>query len=80
MKSFERKFFELSHACIRGLYARGFLRQPEERWMMGDCLIFTSPDVPSVPGIGWHRDIQHGAAGYDYSYNYPLNFQRSPYI
>jgi hypothetical protein len=36
--------------------------------------------VPSVPGIGWHRDIQHGAAGYDYSYNYPLNFQRSPYI
>ena len=46
-------------------YTRGFLRQPEERWMMGDCLIFTSPDVPSAPGIGWHRDIQHGAAGYD---------------
>jgi hypothetical protein len=48
--------------------------------MMGDCLIFTSPDVPSVPGIGWRRDIQHGAAGYNYSYNYPLNFRRSPYI
>jgi hypothetical protein len=30
---------------------------------MDDCPIFTSPDVPSVPGIGWHRDIQHGAAG-----------------
>ena len=36
-------------------YARGFLRQPEERWMMGDCLIFCSPDVEGVPGIGWHR-------------------------
>jgi len=45
-------------------YTRGFLRQPEERWMMGDCLIFTSPNVPAVPGIGWHRDIQVGAAGY----------------
>jgi hypothetical protein len=56
-EKFERKSFELSHACIRELYTRGFLRQPEERWMMGDSLIFTSPDVPSVPGIGWHRDI-----------------------
>ncbi len=45
-------------------YTRGFLRQPEEKWMMGDCLIFTSPNVPDVPGIGWHRDIQQGAAGY----------------
>ena len=32
--------------------------------MMGDCLIFTSPDVKDVPGIGWHRDIQRGAAGF----------------
>lgn len=45
-------------------YTRGFLRQSEEKWMMGDCLIFTSPDVEGVPGIGWHRDIQQGAAGY----------------
>lgn len=36
-------------------YCRGFLRQPEERWMMGDCLIFTSPDASEIPGIGWHR-------------------------
>jgi hypothetical protein len=79
MKSFERK---VSNFRIPAYVdsTRGFLRQPEEWWMKGDCLIFTSPDVPSVPCIGWHRDIQHGAAGYNYSYNYPLNFQRSPYI
>ena len=43
--------------------------------MMGDCLIFTSPDVPSVPGIGWHRDIQHGAAGYNYTLQLQLSIK-----